>query len=355
MATPAGQREPDLGEKVRFLSEGAALGEPGVVVERVETHFAWVFLTPSHAYKLRKPIRYHGVDTLSLDSRQARCHEELQANQSLAPGVYLGVIPLTRTSGGLRLDVPGEIVDWLLRMRRLPAERMFDTLLRHGSWRPEDLEALELRLREFYAAAATVQLAGPAYCARLHAAVAYNHRELLAAKACGVEVEPVIEVASLQNRLLDELRPVLSRRADDGWIRDCHGDLRPEHICVGPPVRIIDRLEFDVELRALDPIEDLCFLRLECEREHAHSAGAWLLRQYLAESGTEVPPALVDFYISNRAMTRARLAAWRVSEPDADAPGLLARVRDYMNRALVAAQRASRACHSSSSRLESEP
>ena len=80
--------------KLQFLSDGANLGEPGGPVERLETHFAWVFLTPHHAYKLRKAICYHGIDTLSLAAREATCRTELRLNQTLAPGVYLDVVPL---------------------------------------------------------------------------------------------------------------------------------------------------------------------------------------------------------------------------------------------------------------------
>ena len=352
MATPAGEREPDLADKVRFLSEGAALGEPGAAVERLETHFAWVFLTARFAYKLRKPISYHGLDTRDLDSRRARCEDELKVNEPLAPGVYLGVVPLTRGSAGLSLGGSGEAVDWLLRMQRLPAERMFDTMLRERSWRPADLEALELRLRSFFAEAPVVRISGITYCNRLRAAVAYNHQELLAGEPHGVDAAPVVEVVSLQNRLLELHRAALARRADDGWIRDCHGDLRPEHICLEPPVRVIDRLEFDADLRALDPIEDLAFLQLECEREGARWAGACLMRRYLSATGTDVPASIVDFYLSNRALTRARLAAWRLTERDGDARLLRAKLRDYVERALAAAQRAA---HSSSSSRESEP
>jgi aminoglycoside phosphotransferase family enzyme len=332
MATLAGEREPELAEKVRFLSDGAALGEPGVPVERLETHFAWVFLTRRFAYKLRKPICYHGLDTRSLDARRARCEDELKVNEALAPGVYLGVVPLTRGSSGFSLGGSGETADWLLRMRRLPAERMFDTMLRDRSWRPADLEALEARLRAFFAAAPVVRISGATYCNRLRAAIAYNHQELLAGQAQGTDAAQVVEVVALQNRLLESHRVALARRAEDGWIRDCHGDLRPEHICLEPPVRIIDRLE--------------------CEREGARWAGAGLMRRYLAASGAGVPPSMVDFYLSNRALTRARLAAWRLIELDGDPRLLRAKGRDYVERALEAAQRAA---HSISSRRVSEP
>src|SRR3972149_11804687 len=149
--------QPDLAEKVRFLSAGAHLREPDVEVQTVQTHFAWVFLTPKYAYKLRKPVRHRDFETVSLASRRARSDEEIRINRELAPDVYLDVIPLARAPDGrMRLIEPSnrtgemEIVDWLLRMRRLPDARMLDHMIRERSWRPADLQAVRDHLPAVY-------------------------------------------------------------------------------------------------------------------------------------------------------------------------------------------------------------
>jgi aminoglycoside phosphotransferase family enzyme len=341
--------EQNLAAKVRFLSEGAHLGEPGVTVERVETHFAWVFLTPHYVYKLRKPICHHGMDSLSLDARHARCNEELRLNQALAPGIYLKVLPLVLMADGqTRLrgagqgieSAAGEIVDWLLLMRRLPADRMFDRMIREGSWQPPDLEALIAHLHAFYAQTPSLLISGPAYCRRLSAAIQHNRDELLAAGSLSINVPQAAEVASSQEHWVDTHRAVLMQRAAQGMIRDCHGDLKPEHVSFGPPVNVIDRLEFDADLRLLDPLEDLCFLWLECIRLGAPLAGERLVCRYLVMSGQDVAPALADFYVSHRALTRAKLAAWRSAETSADRVRWRIRIQDYITLAADAMRRA---------------
>jgi uncharacterized protein len=329
----------ELARKVRFLSEGANLGEPGVRVESVETHFAWVFLTPRHAYKLRKPIRYHGIDTLSLAARHATCREELRLNRALAPGVYLDVLPLiARPAGGLHLgSADGEPIDWLLQMRRLPADRMLDHIVLSRRWRTSDLDALLRHLWDYYARLAPIEVSGEAYCRRLREDIDLNRVTVETTVVPGVDPRDVSRLASLQHQLLDRLRPLLARRAGNGCIRECHGDLRPEHICLGPPILIIDRLDFDRELRLLDPLEELSFLALECERL-GMPAGQLDLQCHAPERLDAVAP-LLDFYLSNRAFTRARLAAWRLAEANAEPTVLAARLRDYLRRASAAAER----------------
>ncbi len=332
-------RDCSLAQKAQFLSDGANLGEPGAPVETIETHFAWIFLTPRHAYKLRKPIRYHGIDTLSIAARYATCREEFRVNQALAPGVYLDVVPLVAlATGGLHLGAAaGEPIDWLVQMRRLPAERMLDFLVRAAQVGRSDFDALLRHLWDFYASLTPIELSGDEYCRRLSAEIDCNRTTIETTAVSGLDPCAASELASRQHELLERLRPELARRAEGGCIRECHGDLRPEHICLGPPIRIIDRLDFDRELRLLDPLEELSFLCLECQR--LGLPPGLLDLQHHAPGPLDVAGPLLDFYLSNRAFTRARLAAWRLAEPDADSGTLIARVRDYLQRASAAACR----------------
>jgi uncharacterized protein len=336
--------EPDLAAKVSFLSQGEHLGEPGVEVERIETHFAWVFLTPQQVYKLRKPILHRSLDTRSLGARLARCNDELHVNRDLAPGIYLDVLRLALgPEGRMMLGGAGPaagpsiaIVDWILHMRRLPAARMLDRMIGDGSVRTTDIEALSAHLQAFYSRSPALTISGAAHCQRLGAAIRTNRDELLAARFLGVDAAVVTEIASLQQKWVDVNRTILTRRVEQGMIRDCHGDLKPEHVCLGPPVSVIDRLEFDAELRMLDPIEDLCFLWLECARFGAGWAGEHLVRHYMAASGAAAPASLIHFYLSNRALTRAKVAVWRLTEPGADRMRWSGRVADYLRSALTA-------------------
>src|SRR6516164_9511002 len=121
------QQEIGIDRKVAFLESPTAYPEPQSRVERVETHFSWVFLTDRYVYKLKKPLRGEGFDFSSPDSRRRNAAVEVRLNRRLACGVYVGVVPLT-LEGGCDLAIAGKgvVIDWLVKMIRLPTGRMLD-------------------------------------------------------------------------------------------------------------------------------------------------------------------------------------------------------------------------------------
>jgi aminoglycoside phosphotransferase family enzyme len=106
----------------------------------------------------------------------------------------------------------------------------------------------------------------------------------------------------------------LERRAADGRIVDAHGDLRPEHICLTPEPVIIDCLEFNEAFRLLDPVDELAYLAIECERLGAAAVGASVLQRYLDATGDRATHQLIRFYKAYRACLRAKLAIWHIPD-----------------------------------------
>ena len=141
-------------------------------------------------------------------------------------------------------------------------------------------------------------------------------------------VEPI---ASRQLEALDRDAALFDERVRLGRIVEGHGDLRPEHVYLEPKPVVIDCLEFDRDLRLLDPIDELAFLALECERLGAAEIGASLLRGYTRSSGDRPDPKLVRFYRHYRAYRRARIAVWRLRDPAADTDRWRRRALYYLN------------------------
>jgi aminoglycoside phosphotransferase family enzyme len=122
---------------VAALRDPACYPEATQGVQAIETHMSWVFLTDAHAYKLKKPVHFADRDFRSADARRHSCEEEVRLNRRLAAPVYLGVVPLAVAGdGGLRVGGQGPAVDWLVRMHRLPAGLMLDSLLAGGAATP---------------------------------------------------------------------------------------------------------------------------------------------------------------------------------------------------------------------------
>ncbi|AGK51086.1 MULTISPECIES: hypothetical protein [Burkholderia] len=303
-----------LMEKVARLREPATWPDGAHAVTAIETHMSWVFLTDRHAWKLKKPVRASQLDFRSLAARARFCHEEVRLNRRLAADVYLDAVPLTIDSDGrLRPNGAGEIVDWLVEMKRLPAERMLDRALLHGTATRADARRVAERLSAFYRSLAPARGGADLYRDGLRRTIDCNERALRR-PMFEQPVEVVRAVCVLQRALLDAEAARFDARVRQGRIVEGHGDLRPEHVCIDAQIAIIDCLEFSRRLRTQDMADEIGFLALECERLGAPDFARALLDEYRAASGDAVDDALVHFYQSCRAMTRARLAAWHLRE-----------------------------------------
>jgi len=316
LAKPDTGQEPSLAEKVAFLGEPAAYGARSPVARR-ETHMSLVFFADGSVYKLKKPVRLAYLDFSTLPRREAACRAEFALNQTLAPGIYQGVIPLVRTGGALRLGGQGEVVDWLVHMRRLDEACTLEARILRRDLSRSELDALAEVLVRFYRRARRTRGAPQALLARWRAQVAENGAVLLD-PALGLPLGLVRRLMGVEQRFLRVRGPRLRRRA--ARILDGHGDLRPEHIWLGSEAKIIDRLEFSEALRSVDPLDEMAFLDLECERLGAPDAGRRLRRQVLSGLHEAPAPELYLFYRIYRALLRARLSIAHLLEPEPRTP-----------------------------------
>ena len=317
-ARKATTRLPSLRDKVAFLRRPDAYTPAPEAVEAIETHMSWVFLTDAHAYKLKKPIRYDVLDFSSLALRRRSCEREIRLNRRLARDVYLDVVPLTMEPGGaLRLGGSGLPTDWLVKMRRLPEDRTLEELILESAVTREAVEPTARLLAAFYATAVPAPVDAAGYLQHLREGTCADRDELVR-DAYRLPAEDVLRVADAQLRYLADAEGLLGRRVAAGRVVEGHGDLRPEHVFLTDPPAVIDCLEFSRDLRILDPLDELSFLALECERLGAPEVGSWFLDAYLGVTRDESPPDLLAFYRRFRALRRGKVAVWHVRDHQID-------------------------------------
>jgi aminoglycoside phosphotransferase family enzyme/predicted kinase len=301
---------------LRWLSRAASYPDHPQRVDRVDTHISWVFLTDRFAYKLKKPVRFEFLDFSTLPLRKAACEQEVRLNRRLAPHVYLGVIPIVADQRrNLHFADRGQVVDWVVKMRRLPAERALDQLIRSGNLRPSEIEELASKLAAFYQQQPPLTVHVDQYRCRFEQHVRANCAELSGPHQ-GLSASLVKRVHSAQLRLLRTMPQLLDDRVRDGRIIEGHGDLRPEHIYLNPAPIIIDCIEFKAELRQLDVLDELGFLAMECDYLNAEPVGQQVLSQYYRTSGDRGSDELLNFYKCYRACVRAKVAALRADQQD---------------------------------------
>jgi aminoglycoside phosphotransferase family enzyme len=298
---------PTLDVKVSFLSRPEAYQPvPEEIVCR-ETHMSWVFLVGDRVYKLKKPVRFPYLDYSSLARREAACREELRLNRRLAPDIYLDVLPLVDNGAGLAIGGPGTAVDWLVLMRRLDQRSMLDQMIAERRVTLAQLDRLVATLAQFYRSASPVFLS-PAVClAQWNRSLAYNRRVLLDSRL-SIPAGLIRRIDRAQRLFLERRGELIAARIWHRRIVEGHGDLRPEHISLADKVRIIDCLEFNLQLRVVDPLDEVAYLSLECERLGASWIGAYIERRMKRMLRDGPVEELATFYRCRRATLRARLA-----------------------------------------------
>jgi len=296
-----------LAHKVGWLSSPDHYDPaPGAVTVR-ETHMSWVFMAGDRVYKLKKPVRFPYLDFSTLERRAVACRAEVFLNARLASDVYLGVAPLTEIADGYAIGGSGPIADWLVVMRRLDETLTLERLLGARKVSRNQVQTLADQLHHFYRHAPRIMIDPASYLQSLRRAEVLDRRVLFD-PSFALTRGTIAWISHLQRRFLQQRRKLLTERIHRRLIVDAHGDLRPEHIWLSAPYPIIDCLEFNASLRALDALDELAFLHLECERLGGRWVGDILRRRLAILLDDDPATGLFLFYRINRAMLRARLS-----------------------------------------------
>lgn len=315
--------EPTLTEKLCFLSQPQAYPHTPESVSMIETHMSFVFLAGTRVYKLKKPVRYPFLDFSTLSAREHNCREEVRLNRRLAPDIYLGVAALGFSPiRGFSLSTPlaGEtVVDWLVDMKRLPADEMLDVRIEQGRVTNAMIDSLSMLLMDFYRQAASATLSAQDYYARFIDEQAIN-RDILGRRRLALDVDQTVSALAGVDAWLRKYRDAIVSRVEAGAVVDGHGDLRPEHICLTRPIVIFDCLEFNAALRQVDPFDELAYLGVECAALGAPEIGERMISAFAAATTNPPPPELIRGYAAWRAVLRARLSVAHLLEPSPRQP-----------------------------------
>jgi aminoglycoside phosphotransferase family enzyme len=196
---------------------------------------------------------------------------------------------------------------------------MLDYAIEHGTVREADVVGFAEKLTTFYLAAPPVMQSLEQVCQRI---AAEHERNVVLLSDVRFELDHVMteKVLKCMTKALLTARTLLNLRVESGAFLEGHGDLRPEHVCLIAPPVVIDCLEFNRDMRLVDPFDEIAFLDLECERLGAPWVGQKVLDICQRELSSRLPDGLFAFYRSARALLRARLALAHLIEPNPRMP-----------------------------------
>jgi len=303
----------DLPSLITALSDPQAYPHPVARLHVVQTHASCVFLTGEYVYKIKKPVNFGFLDYSTLERRRRCCEQELALNRRLCPEVYLDLVPAVRQAGRLRVAVPGTPVEWAVRMRQLPEADMLPARLAAGTVTAAHLEGIAAVLAAFHARAA----AGPAVAAfGAPEAVARNVEENFAQTEHRVgdslPAEHLAVIREYSRRFLAEHRELFHLRMREGRIRDGHGDLRAQNLCLHPGlqpgIQVLDCIEFNDRFRYGDVAADLAYLAMDLDLAGRADLRQVLVDRYVQLSADPQLRQLLPFYGCYRAYVRGKIA-----------------------------------------------
>lgn len=306
----------------------AAMLEPGFYPKRPskvahkETHISHVFLTDDLVYKVKKAVRFSFLDYSTLAKRRHFLNEELKLNRRLAPSVYLAVRPITTDGNVWKLGGEEEPSEYVLVMRRLPDKCMLPVLLETQQATSKMMSELAELLARFHGEAKRVnQIDASHYLEEVEKQWNENLTDLEPFLENLVDAETVSLFKDYGADFLERHCNLMVQRAEDGWIRDVHGDLHCEHICFAPEgIQIFDCIEFSRQLRCCDLASEIGFLLMDLEVRGGGNLVRPFLTRYLELLHDPDLPVLLPFYQCYRALVRGKVEAFHSTGPDSNAP-----------------------------------
>lgn len=331
------ERDTDQG-LIHALQDPALYDHPVQNFRVVETHISWVLLTGPYAYKIKKPVDLGFLDFSTLDKRRFYCAEELRLNRRLAPQLYLEVTAITGTPGKPQLGGTGPAVEYAVKMVQFPQDAQLDRVLARGALHNGHIDSLAGTVAAFHARAAIAPAASPfGRPARVHEPVMENFTQIearieITEDKAGLERLRAWCVGEHKARYAD-----LARRKNDGFIRECHGDMHLANMAlIEGEVVLFDCIEFNENLRWIDVMSEVAFLTMDLEDRGRPDLAYRFLNDYLGSGGDYAGLTVLRYYAVYRALVRAKVAAIRLDQPDLS-PGERAAIGELYHSYLVLA------------------
>lgn len=331
MEVPQRNKEPrkTLPRLVEDLLDASAYPSGIPPVEMVETHVSFIFFVGGFVYKVKKPVDYGFLDFTTLDKRRYFCEQEVELNRRLSPDVYIGVEEIRRKGGQHRVGGPGRTVEYAVKMRRLPSHRSMDRLLRRGLVSVNDVEQVAAKIARFHHRAdrgQDVTLHGDPETVRRN--VEENFIQTSKFVGLSLSRDAYDELRAYSRAFMDARMDLFVERAEDGYIRDCHGDLHSAHVFLETPaaeegydgISIIDCIEFNERFRCSDVTEDIAFLAMDIDYHGRPDLSRSFVDAYVRESRDQGLTNLLNFFKAYRAYVRGKVTSFRLDEPDLPEP-----------------------------------
>jgi len=304
-----------LAEIVRALSDPRLYPDATSRVEVVQTQMSVVFLADDFVYKLKKPVNLGYLDYTTLEKRHFFSEQEVRLNRRLCPETYLEVVPVRVHTGAISLGGPGEAIEYAVKMRKLPRERMMDVLLAKAEVTPAMVGQVAVKVADFHQRADTspeISKLGNLETVAFNTEENFSQTDKYTGRA--ISPEQYQRITDFTRGFLRDRADLFQRRVTEKRIRDCHGDLHTQHVCFTDGICIYDCIEFNDRFRYVDVAAEVSFLAMDLDRWGKPELAQYFVEAYVDRSGDRELKELVNFYKCYYAYVRAKVNCFRLDD-----------------------------------------
>lgn len=317
------------------LERPATYGPACAQVDTHETHSAVVYLAGALAYKLKRAVRYDYLDFSTVERRRQCCELEVALNRRTAPSLYRRTVAVTREpDGALVLDGAGGPVEWLVEMTRFPDDALCDRRAADGRLPVAAAAALARSVAALHAQAARRPDKGGA--SGLRWVVDGNAGAFEAFDPAAFPIARAAVLSAAARTALDTHATRLDERRDEGFVRQCHGDLHLGNVVMLDDVPTpFDAVEFNDDIACIDIAYDLAFLLMDLWHRGLARHANVVLSEYLSLTGDVGALTVLPLFLSCRAAVRAKVSATAAALlPAGERAALDGDARAYLDRAI---------------------
>ena len=300
---------------VEALMKPEAYEEDPGKIELVQTHISFVFLTKNFAYKMKKAVDFGFVNFTTLEKRRFFCEKELQLNKRLCEDLYLEVVPINK-SDVIKIKGEGETVEYAVKMRRMPQERMLSKLFERNEVDDELINRIARIIAEFHSKAETdAQISQFGSLAMIETNWKENFDQTEEFVGKTITEEDFKLVREKIKEFIAQNSSVFEKRIAEGRIKDCHGDIHSGNIFVADRIYIFDAIEFNDRFRYSDVASDVAFLAMDLDFKERADLSNFLAEKYIEYSGDHEVKSLLAFYKCYRAYVRGKVISFKLNDP----------------------------------------
>jgi len=300
------------------LMDSSAYPEDFKNIKLAQTHISIVFIGDEFVYKIKKPVNFGFLDFSTLEKRKYYCEKEVELNSRFSDNVYLGVYPVTYDGTKYSINGDGEIVDYAVKMRRLSDEDLLKSRFKKGTITSNDIERIGKAIAAFHRKSEKseeIDKFGSLEVIKFNTDENFQQTEEFIEDS--ISKEQFNSLKSWTNIFYEDNQDFFIERVKNNKIRDCHGDLHMEHICLTDPIIIFDCIEFNDRFRYSDTLSDIAFLLMDLEFNNGEKLSKQLSDVYLNyanENANEQIYSLINFYKMYRAYVRGKVSSFNLKD-----------------------------------------